>query len=131
MTNYTDRISINLLNSTVDSARIRNGVVGLMISEMSNGPSYHPSVQMTTPPSVAQPERQQIVVVQPPAQYITVNSIPPYDKMPSYDKSYEGTARFERNIQSKYEKKILQKPFHSIYFHSYPLCILNLIFVSI
>lgn len=47
-----------------------------------NGPSYNPSVQMTTPVTAYgsyQPQQQQpIVVVQPPAQYITVNSGPPY-----------------------------------------------------
>ncbi|XP_031624019.1 uncharacterized protein LOC116341221 [Contarinia nasturtii] len=85
LTNYTNRMSINLLNSTLDSTRVRNAVVGVMLSEMGRQSPlpYTPSVQMTTPssaflPSPQQQQQQPIVVVQPPAQYITVNSIPPY-----------------------------------------------------
>lgn len=71
-------MSINLFNTTLDSTRIRNGVVGLMLSEMNNQyPSYSPYVHMTTPTPPMQSQGQPIVVVQPPAQYITVNSNTP------------------------------------------------------
>lgn len=101
LTNYTDRISINLLNSTVDSYRIRNGVVGLMLSEMSNrSPSYNPYMQSTTPSNIGQAPG--FVIVQPPAQYITVNSIPPYDKSNDF-----GSVRYERNFPSKFWNKFI------------------------
>lgn len=92
-------MSMNLFNSSLDSTRIRNGVVGLMLSEMNNGsPSYTPSVQMTTPATPLAPQTQPIVVVQPPAQYITVNSGIPYQggSSSNYDSIRPG-----RNILSK------------------------------
>ncbi|XP_055299136.1 uncharacterized protein LOC129566866 [Sitodiplosis mosellana] len=86
LTNYTNRMSINLFNSTLDKTRIRNGMVGLLLSEMNNGsPSYSPYVQITTPASPLAPQGQPIVVVQPPAQYITVNSGVPIQGSSNYD----------------------------------------------
>lgn len=98
LTNYTDTISINLLNSTVDADRLRNGVTGLLISEMANrSPSANSSAQMATPTS-AIPISQQpsIIVVQPAPQNIYVNPMP--DRSYSYD-----TARPERNAPSNFE----------------------------
>lgn len=79
LTNYTNRMSMNLFNSTLDSSRIRNGVVSLMLNEMNNGASsYFPSAHMAPPTPPLPPQGQPVVVVQPPAQYITVNSDMPF-----------------------------------------------------
>lgn len=104
--NYTNRISINLLNSTVDSSKIKNSVVNLMLTEMSQGlPSaYNPyPPRLTTPPSM---EKQNVYVFQPPAQYITVNA------GTTQGRSY--LPRFGTNIQSDYQFK----SFHSISINS-------------
>lgn len=91
LTNYTDSMSISLLNAPIDQSRFRNGIIGLMMAEMSNKTS---AVNQT--PSGCVPQ-QPIIVVQPPAQQIYFNQPPTSsDHGFSYD-----TSRIERNVQSK------------------------------
>lgn len=96
LTNYTNTMSISLLNSTVDKDRFRSGVIGLLLSEMANTSS---STQMNTPTGSYVAQQQPIIIVQPPAQQIYFNqpSSSSYDRDYSYD-----TTRAERNAQSKY-----------------------------
>lgn len=104
-------MSISLINSTVDQTRFRNGITGLLMSEMANsaGPSPYPSVYAgpsPTPvpigpqgPPFGMPIPQQpVIVVQPPAQQIYFNA-PPFSNDHSY--SYD-TSRPERS-PSKFE----------------------------
>lgn len=67
-------MSINLFHSNIDKTRFRNGVVGLMLSEVNNRSIAYPPYGQYTTPAPLTPPGQPIVVVQPPAQYITVNS---------------------------------------------------------
>lgn len=112
MTNYTNSMSISLINSTVDQTRFRNGITGLLMSEMANsaGPSIYPSVSVNGPPYPSpipqgsqgppfpMPFSQPVIVVQPPAQQIYFNQPPSSnDRGYSYD-----TSRTERS-PSKFE----------------------------
>lgn len=79
LTNFINSMSISLLNSTVDQTRFRNGVTGLLMSEMASGspPSAIPSVQVNPIPSIPTPNaytpQPPVIVVQPPAQQIYFN----------------------------------------------------------
>lgn len=85
-------MSISLLNAPIDQSRFRNGIIGLMMAEMSNKTS---SVNPTPVGYAPQPP---IIVVQPPAQQIYFNQPPmSFERGFSYD-----TSRPERNAPRKY-----------------------------
>lgn len=96
-------MGISLLNSTVDQTRFRNGVTGLLMSEIANGSpsSGVPPVQMNTPPIGPYPgpfpsafaQQPPVIVVQQPPQQIYINQ-PPIGGDPGF--SYD-TSRPERS----------------------------------
>lgn len=114
LASFINSMSISLLNSTVDQTRFRNGVTGLLMSEMavSNGspPSAIPSVQVNPTPNVpfqgAYPssysQQTPVIVVQPPAQQIYFNQ-PPTGSDNSY---FYDTSRPERS-SSKYYSHLI------------------------
>lgn len=92
LTNYTDTMSISLLNSTIEKDQFKNKIIALLLNEMANGSSPYPNQMLSSPYGAQQ---QPIIVVQPPAQQIYFNQPPSYDRGYSYDSS-------QRSGQSKY-----------------------------
>lgn len=97
LTNYTNTMSITLLNSTMDKDRFRSSVIGLLMSEMANQPN---SPQTNQPSGSYGTQQQPIIIVQPPAQQIYFNQ--PSGSSSLYDRGFNyDTSRPERNAQGK------------------------------
>lgn len=97
LTNYTNTMSITLLNSTMDKERFRSSIIGLLMSEMANQPN---SPQMNQPSGLYGAQQQPIIIVQPPAQQIYFNQ--PSGSSSLYDRGFNyDTSRPERNAQGK------------------------------
>lgn len=97
LTNYTNTMSITLLNSTVDQTNFRNSITGLVIGAMANN-GWHGFPSVPTMPNIPTPlpgfgppypMPHPVIVVQPPQQIYLPSYVDYMDGRPQRPSKYK------------------------------------------